>query len=311
MMSAASVSVVIPTFNGKHLLQKHLLSVLESARRGDEIVIVDDASTDGTLTWLKRRFKLQFEKELGAQLGMRKPELKIDLDDAGYQIYSGKFSRGSKKILIKVIKNLTNQRFAISSNRGFRQASNNLVFLLNSDVSPAKSCISVLVDTFNDQNIFAVGCLEYEGEDVTAQRSGKNKLWFERGLFQHSRANNFAFGATGWASGGSAMFDRKKWLELGGFDLKYQPAYWEDIDISFRAKESGYKVLFQPEAVVFHQHESTNAKVFSAYEMMLLGWRHSDYFTKKHANIWQKIAFYLWRPYWMRLRRQHGQAAQS
>jgi glycosyltransferase involved in cell wall biosynthesis len=42
----SSVSVVIPNYNGKHLLEKHLPSVLSSMRSGDELLIIDDASTD-------------------------------------------------------------------------------------------------------------------------------------------------------------------------------------------------------------------------------------------------------------------------
>ena len=101
------------------------------------------------------------------------------------------------------------------------------------------------------------------------------------------------------------MFDRKKWLALGGFDHNYYPAYWEDIDISFQAKQKGYKVLFQPQAIVFHQHESTNSKVFSSEEVRQLSWQHSDYFTKKNGNFWQVIAFYLWRPYWIFIRQKY------
>jgi len=286
-LAVSNVSLIIPTYNGKHLLQTHLEAVFTALSRNDELLIVDDASSDGTLTWLKGRFKLQLAKEL-----------------ADYQLYQGKFTKGSKKIVVTVLQNLTNQRFAISCNRGFEQARHNLVFLLNNDASPDKECVQVLIDTFNENDIFAVGCLEYEGTDLTAQRSGKNRLWFEKGLFQHQRANNFAFGATAWASGGSAMFDRQKWLELGGFDAKFKPAYWEDIDISFRAKQKGYRVLFQPEAVVFHQHQSTNAEVFSEQEITSLSWKQADYFTKKHADIWQKIAYCLWRPYWIWLRRK-------
>ena len=54
-------------------------------------------------------------------------------------------------------------------------------------------------------------------------KGGKNKLWFEKGIFCHSKADNFKSGETAWACGGSAMFDKKKWLKLGGFNKIYYP----------------------------------------------------------------------------------------
>ncbi|MCD8484488.1 glycosyltransferase [Candidatus Woesebacteria bacterium] len=65
--SDPALSVVIPTFNGRHLLQKHLPDVVAMLRDGDEIVIVDDASTDDTAHWVKsfspeKKIKIKYEK---------------------------------------------------------------------------------------------------------------------------------------------------------------------------------------------------------------------------------------------------------
>lgn len=283
-----SVSVVIPTFNGKQLLQKFLPSILQSLRNLDELIIVDDASSDKTAAWLKQKFKLNQSKSQSV-------------------LWQGVYKTSSKRIQIKLLVLPENCRFAQAANRGVDQAKHRYVGLFNNDVKLQRDTITNLVRWFNDPDVFAVGCLEFEGADKLAQRSGKNSLWFERGLFVHARANNFATGQTAWASGGSSMFDKHKWQQLNGFDLNYYPAYWEDIDLSTRAKKKGWKIWFDSESIVFHQHESTNALVFSSLEATKNSWQHADYFTWKHADVWQRISFLLWRPYWWWQRRRSSQ----
>ncbi len=280
------VSVVIPTYKGGILMKKNLPSVLESLRDGDEVVIVDDGGFKETLVWLKKKFKLG--------RGMEK-------DD--FTLYKGKYVRGKKKIELSYVLNHTNLRFAANSNRGVELAAKPLIFLVNDDVSLYPDTIKKLVPHFKNKNLFAVSCLEFDHEH-NGFKSGKNKLWFERGMFIHSRGDDLAAGPTAWASGGSAMFSREKWLELGGFDLAYYPAYWEDIDLSQMATEKGWQVLFEPAARVDHNHETTNTDVFGQKKMEEMSWRHANIFTWKHADFWQKIAYLLWKPYWWIQRRR-------
>jgi GT2 family glycosyltransferase len=145
--------------------------------------------------------------------------------------------------------------------------------------------------------MFAVGCHEIE-QNQGGISGGKNKLWFEKGIFMHARASDFSSGETAWASGGSALFDKAKWLYLGGFDPNFYPAYWEDVDLSYRAKKNNWLVWFESLAVVDHNHESTNSAVFNKTELNAVSWKNGIYFTKKHANFWQKLQFKFWQPYW-------------
>lgn len=274
------VSAVIPTFKGKKLLEQNLPSVFKSLRHKDEAVIVDDGGKIETLTWLQDKY----------QLGLGEKQ-------EGYTLYEGHYQQGRKRVDLKYVVNHQSLRFAGNSNRGVKLASHQLIFLINDDCSCYPDTIEQLVPYFADDQVFAVGCLEYE-QHQDRQKSGKNKLWFERGMFMHARADNFEAGPTAWASGGSAMFNRKIWLKLGGFDLAYYPAYWEDIDLSQRAREAGWKVLFEPKAKVDHNHETTNQSVFGQKKMKKMSWRHAQTFTWRYADFWQKIAYLLWRPYW-------------
>ncbi|EKD56653.1 MAG: glycosyl transferase family protein, partial [uncultured bacterium] len=72
-----------------------------------------------------------------------------------------------------------------------------------------------------------------------------------------------------WASGGSAIFSRKIWDKLGGLDEIYAPWYWEDIDIGYRAWKSGYKIIWDPNCNVIHDHESTSKKLNPQYVSLI------------------------------------------
>lgn len=260
-MKQRSVSIVIPTYNGLSLLQKNLPAVVKAMRAGDELVIVDDASSDDTVSWLRTQFKPHHSK--------------LDL---------------------QIIHNQHNLRFGAAVNKAVKAAHYSLVWLLNNDVSPAANALEYLLPHFEDESMFAVGCHERETVDGGIS-GGKNKLWFERGLFVHSRADDFSTGETAWASGGSALFDREKWLELGGFSSTFYPAYWEDIDLSYRAKQKGWKVWFEAKALVDHNHETTNTTVFGQRKLEVMSFRNALTFTWLYATGNQKLQFALWLPY--------------
>jgi GT2 family glycosyltransferase len=91
--------------------------------------------------------------------------------------------------------------------------------------------------------------------------------------------NHLAYSA--WASGGSAIFRKKIWDEIGGFNEVYSPGYWEDIDLGWTAWRMGYKILFDPCAKVEHQHESSFAKtdqnrlqLIKQRNELLFNWQH-------------------------------------
>lgn len=276
------VTTVIPNYNGKHLLEKHLPQTLAALREGDELLIVDDASTDSSIEWLTQKYSLKEGKS-----------------HKDYVQWVGVF----KKIDMCVVQSTVNLRFAAAVNLGVSLASHPYIFLVNSDVSPTPKVLSHLLPHFDDSSVFAVGCCEIE-EEKEGKIGGKNKLWFDKGMFVHSRASEFTTGETAWASGGSAMFDKAKWQQLGGFDLAFYPAYWEDVDLSFRARQNGWKILFETEAVVYHHHESTNNDVFGQKRMNTISWRNANKFVWNNGTLGQKIAHVLWKPYWWIQRRR-------
>jgi len=284
-MKTDSVSVIIPTFNGLKLLQAHLPSIFSALRSGDQVLVADDASSDQTVAWLLQTYGL--EKIVAA---------------TDYDVWQAELIQPLSFTFTLVI-NHQNLRFGATANRGVALAESPLVFLINSDVGLRTETLTHLVLHFQDPQVFAVGCHELEKTpDQSAKISGgKNRLWFGRGLFWHGRAPDYETGETAWASGGSAMFDRKKWLELGGFAEAYYPAYWEDVDLSYRARQQGWKVLFEAQAMVDHNHETTNQDVFGQPQIVKMSQRNARVFTWRNGNVAQKISFLFWFPYyWLR-----------
>jgi GT2 family glycosyltransferase len=295
---SSAISVVIPTFNGRRLLEKHLPAVIASMKSSDELIVVDDASNDDTVEWLRAMFELGSESQLSSNLPGSWPEL----DENNTEIYVGTHratrSELSAEITIMLVVLKENMRFAAAANAGVQLAQHNYIFLLNNDVSPQSGVRDSLLQHFANPSVFAVGCLEYEGD---TRKSGKNTLWFAQGLYQHSGVSteDLVLGETGWVSGGSGMFDREKWLELGGFDRRFYPAYWEDVDLSFRARKKNWLVLFDPEAVVHHRHETTNATTFGRQAIQKTSWHHADLFTWIHGSWLQRLQFLIWHLVWL------------
>jgi GT2 family glycosyltransferase len=291
------ISIVIPSYNGQHLLATHLPQVIKVMTDQDELIVIDDCSTDNTEVWF-REWRQKIHRKT---------------------VY---------------IQNISNLRFGGAVNKAVSMVSNHYFLLLNNDVSPHLDLLDILWNYWqtqaNPENTFAVGCKELE-HNIKLDRnkepkqktqpdtrskadgsgnpnhpqelvvSGRNLLWFERGMFIHSRHAQMVSGETAWASGGSSLFSKEKWQKIGGFDRKFYPAYWEDIDLSMRAKNNQWQVLFCEDAVVDHLHETTNSSVFGKRKIELMSWRNAYIFAWKHMTKTQWISHIIWMGYHLTL----------
>ena len=253
-------SIVIPNYNGRHLLKKNLPAVLKACRAWGktdwEVIVVDDASTDGSLGFLKNNYSQ-----------------------------------------IKVVEHQKNQRFAAACNSGVNAAKGEIVVLLNNDVVPELDFLKPLLVHFKNLEVFAVGCKEKNIKDGKVVYSGRGLGKFKRGFLVHWRAEDQDRTDTLWATAGSMAVNRKKWLKLGGMDTLFRPAYWEDIDLSWRAKKQGWKVFFEPKSEVFHQHETTNIAAFGKKQMKKYAYKNQFLFVWKNGNGKMLCSHFVWFPY--------------
>ncbi len=220
-----NISIVIPNYNGETILKKNLPKVLEAVKnykKGTvEIIIPDDPSTDNSENIIQ---------DFIAHL----PQKNI----------TGKTVTNKNQSLSGFSKNV---------NRGISLASGEILILLNTDVAPHNDFLEPLLAHFSDPTVFAVGCLDesIENEKIVLRGRGVGK--WNRGFLVHRRGELDSI-ETLWASGGSSAFRKSTWDQLGGLNELYNPYYWEDIDISYRARKAGFRVLFEKKSKVIHEH---------------------------------------------------------
>ncbi len=160
---------------------------------------------------------------------------------------------------VRIVRKASHDGYASTVNTGVREAHGDVVLLLNTDVRPEKDFLAPLIKHFYDQQVFAVGCMEKSLEGDKTELRGRGKAKWEKGFFIHRRGEADK-PTTAWVAGGSGAFRKSIWEKLGGMDTMYDPFYWEDIDVSYRALKAGYTLVFEPKSVVVHEHEAGSIK---------------------------------------------------
>jgi GT2 family glycosyltransferase len=188
---------------------------------------------------------------------------------------------------VRVIKHKINRGFPAAINTGVRSSKGEFVVLLNNDVSPQENFLKDSFKHFSQKDVFGVSFHE------------KGYGW-ARGIFSEGFVGHEAGSAgdsshqTFWVSGGSGIFRRDLFVKLGGMDEKlFTPFYWEDLDICYRALKRGYKLIWEPECIVDHEHESTVSKLpkvptarIRERNQLLFIWKNitSASLTRKHVG---------------------------
>lgn len=223
-----SASVVIPNWNGKDLLEKYLPSVI-TAMQGNaknEVIVVDNGSTDGSAEFVRQRFPS-----------------------------------------VKLVALESNLGFGGGSNRGFAEASNDIVVLLNSDMRVAPDFLAPLLKGFDAPDVFAVSCqIFFSDPNKLREETGLTQATWRRGKIdiRHRIDDDVEdLFPCFYGGGGSCAFDRRKFLSIGGFDEVLRPFYLEDTDLGYLAWKRGWRVLYQPQSHVWHEHRGTIGKKFS------------------------------------------------
>jgi GT2 family glycosyltransferase len=183
-----------------------------------------------------------------------------------------------------VINNKKNLGFADTINHGVLKSTRNHIFLINSDVVLKDNSFLNALDYFKkDRRLFAVGLAQIEKDGKIV---GANRVYFKNGLINHSHASSNIYHLTSnfWAEGGSSIFNKKLFVDLGLFDELYNPFYWEDIDLSYRAWKAGYKILYDPNIKVEHHHESTIGKYFNKSKILRTAFRNQLIFHWKNLT---------------------------
>lgn len=150
--------------------------------------------------------------------------------------------------------------FLFSYNWLLQQLEEDVVVLLNNDLRVSPDFLPPLLRHLESEDVFAASArsFDWEGTQIT---SGPARLEFNHGFYGWPfDLNRQETCHTLFCSGGFMAVDRRKFLELGGFNRLFHPAYCEDLDLCFRAWRQGWRCIYEPASVVWHREQASWSK---------------------------------------------------
>ncbi len=233
------ISVIILNYNGKKLLKECLDSLRVQSFRQFEAILVDNGSSDGSVDYLRENYPW-----------------------------------------VRIVALSENLGFAGGNNRGFAVSCGEYIVTLNNDTKVSENFLEELLKVAEKScktGIVAAKMLDYHKRDMidsvgiypasngTAVSIGAGEA--DRGQYDRER---YIFGACA----GAALYRRSMISETGFFDPEFF-AYYEDMDLAWRAVLAGWRALAAPKGVAYHIHSATSGRMsdFTVYHTHRNKWR--------------------------------------
>ena len=218
---APVASIVIPVYDQfAHTLACLRALAVHPPVAAFEVIVIDDGSSDGTVSALP-------------------------------QIAGVRYHRRAR-----------NGGFIAACNDGASLARGEYLVFLNNDTIPQPGWLDALLATFAEspdaglvgaQLLYPDGRLQEAGGVVFADGSGWNY-----GKYESPEDPRFAYlRECDYASGAAIAIPSALFAQVGGFDIRYAPAYYEDTDLAFAVRAAGKRVLYQPASRVIHAEGGT------------------------------------------------------
>lgn len=292
MNRSPSVAIVILNWNGRKYLEQFLPSVIATTYAHARVVVADNGSTDDSLSFLRQHY----------------PSVDIVALEKNYG-------------------------FAGGYNEALKRVEADYYVLLNSDVEVTPGWLEPMVALLESQPDFAVcqpKILAYHHRDLF-EYAGAAGGWLDAFGYPFARGRVFEDCETDhgqyqdvqevfWASGAALVIRSAVYHEVGGFDA-YFFAHQEEIDLCWRIQLRGYKILCQPQSIVYHVGGGTLPKGNS--RKTFLNFRNNHIMLSKNMPLsekWWKVPFRLLLDqvsaakqllageggYWVAIQRAHG-----
>ncbi|HJS20109.1 MAG TPA: glycosyltransferase family 2 protein [Anaerolineales bacterium] len=261
-IGSARLVVIILTFSQREKTMKCLSTLLGSGDKHFQVLVWDNGSRDNTLAAVKETF----------------PEVLTHYSESNLGVAGGRNAAAEMAIT--------------------KYGAAQLLFLDN-DILVDPGFVCALYEPF-------------KAEPLLGQTQAKLRFMHDRSLindgggarisFVFWRVKPVGFGEPDRGQydaprpciscGGAMMVRSDVFQQLNGFDPWFGPFGPEDLDFSLRLQKAGYKAMYIPKAVGYHQVSHTYGEGYSE-EYARHKSRHWLLFMRRHANIWQKIGFYL------------------
>lgn len=224
MAQTKKITIVILNWNGEKLFNTFLPSIIKhSSKSGAEIIVADNASTDQSVKLLNEKF----------------PE-------------------------IKIIQLNSNLGFAEGYNRALDQIEADYFVIVNSDIKVTENWIEPCIEKFEaDKTVAAIQpkILSYNEPDYFEYAGAAGGFIDKFGYpFCRGRVLNRVekdlgqyniSGSIFWASGACMFVRAEAFKNVHGFDGDFW-AHMEEIDLCWRLKSKGFKIIYEPQSVVYH-----------------------------------------------------------
>ncbi len=222
MKKRYAASVIIINWNGRFWLEQCLPTLAAQTFADFEIVVVDNGSTDDSVTWLKQNWPT-----------------------------------------VRVLPQKSNLGFAAANNIGIQATNSPFVALLNNDTLADPEWLENLVTAVSEPDIgMAASCIVRWNQPDLLDSAGIEVDWsgiaWNRGWEQPAEQAMMPCKVFG-PSAAAALYRRDMLDDIGLFDEEYF-AYYEDVDLAWRAQRAGWRCQYNPNARVRHWHSATSLK---------------------------------------------------
>ncbi len=222
------VSIIIPAYNKFELTYHAIASILLAFNKASyEVIVADDCSTDETQNIL------------------------AIVDH------------------VRVVKTTENLMFLRNCNNAAKQAKGQFFIFLNNDTEVTSGWIDALLMPFsNNSNVAITGSKLLNGNGSLQEAGGI--VWQEGNPWNVGNGDNPMrpeynyLRQADYVSGAALCIHHQKWIELEGFSEEFAPAYYEDTDLCFKARNKGYEVVYTPLSQVIHFEGMSNGRDLSS-----------------------------------------------
>jgi GT2 family glycosyltransferase len=246
-----AVSIVTVTHDGLVFTRLCLESLLAGEPSIDfEVVVVDNASTDGTPEYLR---------ELAA------------LDDR-----------------VRVELSTDNAGFAAATNRGVALSQGDIIVLLNNDTMLVEPWLDRLVNHLNDPRIGLIGAVTNRaGNEAEIEAPYRTYGELQRFARDYARQCNGTVFDIRTATMFCAALRRTVWDSIGPLDIRFQTGLFEDDDFSMRVRRAGFRVACADDVFVHHFGQASIGRLAATGDYGALFHANRERWEEKWGTRWQ------------------------